>query len=55
MKSRKPKDEFKAIIPANVDPIKLADEIKRGMSTRFLREMKRLRQRRIKSRLAQQS
>ena len=42
--NKKPKSEFEPIIPANVDPIKLADKIKRGMSTRFLREMKFLRQ-----------
>ena len=40
MKSKKFKDEFKAIIPANVDPIKLADKIKKGMTTRFLKNIK---------------
>mgnify|MGYP001557902686 FL=1 len=55
MKSKKFKDEFKAIIPANVDPIKLADKIKKDMSIRFLKEIKMLRQRRLKSRLAQRS
>jgi len=47
--------KFKAVIPKNVDPIGLADKIKRGMSIKFLHDMKRLRQTRIKSRLVQQS
>lgn len=29
--------KFKAKIPKNIEPIKLADEIKRGMSTKFLK------------------
>lgn len=32
----------KVKVPANVDPIKLADEIKRGMAKKFLRDMKHL-------------
>ena len=45
--------KFKPIIPKNADPIKLADEIKRGMTTRFLKKYKV--HLKSKSRLAQQS
>lgn len=34
--------KFKAKIPKNIDPIKLADEIKRGMSKKFLKRLKML-------------
>lgn len=45
--------KIKPIIPQNVDPIKLADEIKKGMTTRFLKKYKS--HLKTKSRLAQQS
>ena len=32
--------EFKSKIPANVDPIELADDIKRGMTKEFLKDMR---------------
>ncbi|MBI2659038.1 hypothetical protein HYX05_02985 [Candidatus Woesearchaeota archaeon] len=35
--------KLKPIIPANVDPIKLADEIKRGMTKKFFKEIKNIR------------
>ena len=35
--------KIKAKIPANVDPIKLADEIKSNMTTEFLRDIKNIR------------
>lgn len=34
--------KFRSVIPKNVDPIKLADEIKRGMSKKFLKRLKML-------------
>jgi hypothetical protein len=33
--------KFKYKIPADIDPIELADEIKRGMTKRFLKEVER--------------
>ena len=30
----------KALIPENVDPVQLADEIKKGMSGKFLKKLK---------------
>lgn len=45
--------KLKPIIPANVDPIKLADEIKRGMTKRVMRDLDKLEK--SKSRLAKQS
>ena len=35
--------KHKLIIPANVDPIELADEIKRGMTKEFLKDIERIR------------
>ena len=34
--------KFKGIIPKNVDPVKLADEIKGDLTTEFLKRMKRV-------------
>ena len=34
--------KFKPIIPVNVDPIKLADEIKGDLTTEFIKRMKRV-------------
>ena len=45
--------KFKPIIPANVDPIKLADEIKRGMATEWLKRYNKFFK--PKSHLAKQS
>ena len=45
--------KLKPIIPANVDPIKLADEIKRGMSTKFFEDVDEIRKG-LKSHLGKQ-
>lgn len=34
--------KLKPIIPANVDPIKLADEIKGDLTTEFIKRMKKV-------------
>ena len=45
--------KFKAIIPANVDPIELADKIKRGMTIRFMNRYRAYKK--ARSRLARRS
>ena len=50
--NKKPKSEFEPIIPANVDPIKLADDIKGNLTFAWIKRRARLR---TKSRLAQRS
>jgi len=39
----------------DIDPIELADKIKKGMSKRFLNDMRILKRRRLKLRLVRQS
>ena len=52
---KKVEEEFKPIIPANVDPIKLADKIKGDLTGKWLESIKRIRARRFKSLRVKQS